>query len=219
MNETMRHENTRTSPSSPAAERMLSTETRLIQQLRRGDPEAGHQFVHDYYPDVYRYLLYLTGKRDLTEDLTQVSPPQQQCFLSYLLRPEDPSLQSLEELARGTLRVEYIQAGWFEWRVPGPAWLQWVVPMGAGRRVLRPPVRERSREAALQALRRVDPQIREAVLQAASQAEIASGTVTLGDDAQIAPTELDLQIAYIPDPASRRPLYWVNTQNIAYVAP
>src|SRR5881227_2491749 len=71
MNETMRHENTRTTPGSPAPEPIRSAEARLIQQLRQGDLEAGHQFVRDYYPDVYRYLLYLTGRPEMAEDLTQ----------------------------------------------------------------------------------------------------------------------------------------------------
>jgi RNA polymerase sigma-70 factor (ECF subfamily) len=50
---------------------MRLAEARLIQQLRQGDLEAGHQFVRDYYPDVYRYLLYLTGRMEIAEDLTQ----------------------------------------------------------------------------------------------------------------------------------------------------
>src|SRR5947209_5792076 len=46
-------------------------DTRLVQQLREGDAEAGRQLVRDYYPGVYRYLLYLTGRREAAEDLTQ----------------------------------------------------------------------------------------------------------------------------------------------------
>src|SRR5262245_38221483 len=46
-------------------------ETRLVRQLREGDPEAGRQLVRDYYAGVYRYLLYLTGRPDAAEDLTQ----------------------------------------------------------------------------------------------------------------------------------------------------
>jgi RNA polymerase sigma-70 factor (ECF subfamily) len=44
---------------------------RLIEQLRQGDAEAGRQFVREYYPGVYRYLLYLTGQPQAAEDLTQ----------------------------------------------------------------------------------------------------------------------------------------------------
>jgi RNA polymerase sigma-70 factor, ECF subfamily len=43
----------------------------LLQQIRSGEPAAGHQFVQDHYPGVYRYLLYLTGSPDAAEDLTQ----------------------------------------------------------------------------------------------------------------------------------------------------
>src|SRR5947208_799287 len=71
MNETMRQENTRITSSSPAPERMRPGEARLRQPLRQGGPEAGHQFVRDFYPDVYRYLLYLTRRSELAEDLTQ----------------------------------------------------------------------------------------------------------------------------------------------------
>src|SRR2546428_884260 len=48
-----------------------AADARLLQQLRQGDAEAGHQFVREYYPDVYRYLLYLTGRPQAAEDLTQ----------------------------------------------------------------------------------------------------------------------------------------------------
>src|SRR5207302_6711556 len=44
---------------------------RLVEQLRHGDADAGHRLVRDYYPGVYRYLLYLTGRADTAEDLTQ----------------------------------------------------------------------------------------------------------------------------------------------------
>src|SRR5688572_25827608 len=46
-------------------------DARLLEQLRQGDPEAGHRFVRDHYPGIYRYLLYLTGRRETAEDLTQ----------------------------------------------------------------------------------------------------------------------------------------------------
>src|SRR5437870_6514400 len=52
-------------PPIPAAE------ARLVEQLQQGDAEAGHQLVRDYYPGVYRYLLYLTRRPDAAEDLTQ----------------------------------------------------------------------------------------------------------------------------------------------------
>src|SRR6266852_978663 len=57
--------------SRPPAEGVLDSDARLVRQLRRGDAEAGHRFVRDYYPGVYRYLLYLTGRPEMAEDLTQ----------------------------------------------------------------------------------------------------------------------------------------------------
>src|SRR2546428_13386299 len=48
-----------------------AADARLLQQLRQGDAEAGHQFVREYYPGVYRYLLYLTGRPEAAEDLAQ----------------------------------------------------------------------------------------------------------------------------------------------------
>ena len=40
-------------------------------QLRRGDSGAMHRFCGEYYPSVYRYLLWLTGSPETAEDLTQ----------------------------------------------------------------------------------------------------------------------------------------------------
>jgi RNA polymerase sigma-70 factor, ECF subfamily len=52
-------------------EGVLDADARLVRQLQCGDAEAGRRFVRDYYPGIYRSLLYLTGSRDLAEDLTQ----------------------------------------------------------------------------------------------------------------------------------------------------
>jgi RNA polymerase sigma-70 factor (ECF subfamily) len=46
-------------------------EAHFLAQLRDGEVEAGHRFVRDHYPAIYRYLLYLTGHRETAEDLTQ----------------------------------------------------------------------------------------------------------------------------------------------------
>src|SRR5437764_13126628 len=54
-----------------AAEGLVSDDGALVQRLRQGDAEAGYRFVHDYYPGIYRHLLYLTGRRETAEDLTQ----------------------------------------------------------------------------------------------------------------------------------------------------
>src|SRR5260370_32399466 len=48
-----------------------SAETRLVAQLRRGNSGAMHRFCGEYYPSVYRYLLWLTGSPETAEDLTQ----------------------------------------------------------------------------------------------------------------------------------------------------
>jgi RNA polymerase sigma-70 factor, ECF subfamily len=58
-------------PSSPMARKKPSAEVLLVEQIRRGDAEAGRRFVDAYYRDVYRYLLYLTGSPQAAEDLTQ----------------------------------------------------------------------------------------------------------------------------------------------------
>jgi RNA polymerase sigma-70 factor (ECF subfamily) len=57
--------------STPAAGPISSADRLLLEQIRRGDADAGHRFIQDYYPGVYRYLLVLTGSRDSAEDLTQ----------------------------------------------------------------------------------------------------------------------------------------------------
>src|SRR2546426_103717 len=52
-------------------EGVLDADVLLVRQLQCGDAEAGHRFVRDYYPGIYRYLLYLTGRPEMAEDLTQ----------------------------------------------------------------------------------------------------------------------------------------------------
>src|SRR6266571_2991214 len=58
-------------PSDSIDEGVLSADARLVRQLQCGDAEAGRRFVRDYYPGIYRYLLYLTGRPEMAEDLTQ----------------------------------------------------------------------------------------------------------------------------------------------------
>src|SRR5260370_6618879 len=55
-------------PGQPGA---LPEEVLLLDQLRRGDAEAGRRFVSEYYPPIYHYLLYLAGRPDWAEDLAQ----------------------------------------------------------------------------------------------------------------------------------------------------
>jgi RNA polymerase sigma-70 factor (ECF subfamily) len=115
--------------------------------------------------------------------------------------PNPARLPSLEELADAVLRVDYRQPGWWEWRPPGSYLLRWLVPVGSGaqlRLIPRPRVRERTREAALQALRRVDPQVRAAVLAAAGRSDPGLPAAPVSDEAQIVPTELNLTLIYSP---------------------
>jgi RNA polymerase sigma-70 factor (ECF subfamily) len=58
-------------PELPFAAAVPSADRLLLEQIHAGDPEAGPRFVRDYYPGVYRYLLYLTGSPEAAEDLTQ----------------------------------------------------------------------------------------------------------------------------------------------------
>ena len=112
---------------------------------------------------------------------TKMALAQQQQFVSRV-DPHGTELQSLEELAEATMHVDYTLPGWFQWHAPedllGPGWPP-----------LRPaPVRERTREAALQAARRLDPQ---------------------ATDAQVAPTEAELAFIYAWDDAKAREVRWV----------
>jgi hypothetical protein len=136
----------------------------------------------------------------------RMSLAQQQKFIAFALEADNTPLQSLDELAGATLRVNYTQPGWFEWRPPGNWWWRYVVAVERGKRAPLPPVIERTREAALQALRRVDPQIRAAIAQAFQRSDPRADPASLDDASQIVPTELNLVIIYIPDRANKRRL-------------
>jgi hypothetical protein len=147
-----------------------------------------------------------TGLRFLRMPLAQ-----QQRFMQLAFHPEAPPLQSLEELSDATLRVEYTQPGQFQWGDPGMyySWTRWVVPIEPGRdgrRVVRPPVQERTREAALQALLRLDPRVRQAALHTHVPPGVALDPTerTPPLEAQIFPTELSLTFVYIPSTANAR---------------
>lgn len=102
---------------------------------------------------------------------TQLSLIQQQPFVSLALDSSADQFRSLEQLAGTILRVDYTLPGGYQWTEPDePNSPPWLVSH-------RPPVRERIREAALQAARRIDPQVSEA---------------------QIVPSELALAILYLP---------------------
>jgi hypothetical protein len=139
------------------------------------------------------HLRYLAGftpaQRQETLDgtglpFTRMPLAQQQRFIGLALSPHEPPLQSLEDLAAATLRVDYTLPGGFEWRVPSGN--RWVIPITPGRegtRAVRPPARGKTRETALQAARRIDPQ---------------------ADDSQIVPTALGCTILYIPGASNAR---------------
>jgi RNA polymerase sigma-70 factor, ECF subfamily len=131
--------------------------------------------------------------------MVKMSLAQQQGFISRLCSPEP--LESLEELAGATLRVKYTQPGWFTWQIPGPYYLEWIVPLEPGpqgRRALVSPIQERTRDAALQAARRLSLPVSEAVLPVLRRSDPQFELARLVPQPdQIVPTELDLKIAYV----------------------
>jgi hypothetical protein len=95
---------------------------------------------------------------------TRMTLAQQQGYLSRAFH--DRQTPRLDRLSEATLHVDYTVPGVFRWSPPGRAW--------------RPsPVREKTREAALAAARRLDPQV---------------------EAAHITPTRLDLFVLFTPDP-------------------
>jgi hypothetical protein len=65
-------------------------------------------------------------------------------------------------------------------------------------------VRERTPEAALQAVRRLDPGLREALLQAMCRADPRVAAAPPSDEAQIFPSRLGLKIIYVPGATNAR---------------
>jgi hypothetical protein len=125
---------------------------------------------------------------------TRMSLAQQQQFIALAFGGQADRLQSLEELTGAALRIDYSVPGMFEWRAPespGSRQAERPRPGGPSTRTniaLRPrgapaptgpvqisPARERTREAALEAARRIDPQ---------------------ADASQIVPTELAVTVIY-----------------------
>jgi RNA polymerase sigma factor (sigma-70 family) len=141
----------------------------------------------------------------------RMSLAQQQKFMGFALSGEP--VQSMDELEGAVLRVEYTQPGGFQWGEP--AWsgyyTRWVIPLGPGpqdRRVLRPPVQAPTREAALAAVRRIDPQLRQALFQAARRTDPrVAADLDAFDVSQIFPTQRDLTIVYVPGARNARALY------------
>jgi hypothetical protein len=139
---------------------------------------------------------------------------QQQRYLALALDPDEPGLGSLEELGGATLRVEYTHPGGFQWGEAGHPgqgrYTRWVIPVEQGphgRRVPRPVVRAGTREAALNAVRRLDGRLRAALLEATRRVDprVEPSPHTV-EEAQIFPTRLDLAVVYIPGATNLRPI-------------
>src|SRR5207249_2870492 len=121
-------------------------------------------------------------------------------------------LQSLEEFAGASLRVEYTQPGGYRWQ---PSRLQLGYPMVVplepgprGRLTLLPPVQGRTPEEALQAAHRLDPRLREGLcrLDPEHQGDPSLPvSPVVPRAAEIAPTSLDLWLLYFLGPTSTRP--------------
>jgi hypothetical protein len=151
-----------------------------------------------------------------------MSLAQQQRFIALAIGSDGDGLQSLDDLTGAVMRVDYTQPGWYEWRVPGPAgyWLQWVIPLApgeplttTGRRAPRPPVRERTREAALQAARRIDPQLLARMVQANRRFQPGFDEREMEpQESQIVPTGLDLTILYLPGASHARCAQWTDAR-------
>jgi hypothetical protein len=158
--------------------------------LRDGVLRSHVRFLGEFTPQQRQEAMTPVGL-----PFARMSLSQQQGFLSRTLNshPDDNKpLQSLDELAGAALRVQYTQPGGFQWQRPdwlGKArWIRELEPGPQGHRVLVPPIWERTREAALQAVRRILPQV---------------------DASEIYPTELDLVILYFPGTANTRLIHYI----------
>jgi RNA polymerase sigma-70 factor (ECF subfamily) len=137
---------------------------------------------------------------------TRMSLAQQQGFLSLSVTTYTGPAPSLEELQGAVLRIDYTQPGWFTWRVPGPWWLRWVAPLEPGpegRRALMPPVRERTRAAALLAARELASHLSEAARQITRRDGAVFDAANVLQEAEMIPTQLDLAIIYLLGTANR----------------
>jgi hypothetical protein len=165
------------------------------------------RFLAGFAPEQRQEAIRSTGLQ-----FSRMPLAQQQRFIELALSPKGLPLQSLDELEGATLRVDYTQPGWFQWGVPGwGAYLKWVVPLSPGpqgRRALRPLIRERTKEAALQAVRRVDPQIRAALLEGLRWTDPRLPDAPhVAEEDQIHPTRLDLAFVYVPGLSNRHALH------------
>jgi Putative zinc-finger len=124
----------------------------------------------------WRFLAMLTPAQRLQAasatglPFRQMTLAQQQQFIALAVPHVAETMSAaLEDLGEASVRLDYRLPGSYEWKVPTPAG-------GAGWRGLMPsPVRERNREEALRAARRIDAR---------------------ADETQIVPTELTVTMIY-----------------------
>jgi hypothetical protein len=175
--------------------------------LRRRNFRRHVRFLAEFTPEQRQMMQRAEGL-----PFGKMTLVQQQGFLSRAIQENPP--RSVDELAGATLRVDYTQPGAFQWQQPDVSnasrWALRVEPGPAGRRVLIPPIRERTREAALAAIRRAFPPITPALLAAFRQSDpMIDAEQILPQPRQIFPTEMDLVVVYIPGTATERSLRWV----------
>jgi hypothetical protein len=176
------------------------------------------RYLASFTPEQRQEALSPTGLA-----FTKMSLSQQQQFIANAIYVHGEPLRSLDELAGAVLRVDYTQPGWFEWRTAGEGPFRWVLPVEPGpqgRRVLRAPIRERTREAAWQAAGRAQPQVREALLQVSRHYRLPAheaSNLLQKSEIDIAPTKLYLGIIYIPGTSNRRPLHLFDNDDHAGV--
>jgi hypothetical protein len=152
---------------------------------------------------------------------TRMSLPQQQRYIALALQYDSTPLQSLDELAGATLRVDYTQPGAFQWGDPDQVHpTHWEVALEAGRdgrRVPRPPIVAPTREAALAAARRVDPQLRAAIARERRKDDPRSQLADQVEPAEIYPTKLGLWIIYIPGATNARSMrVWFEDNDLGF---
>jgi hypothetical protein len=176
--------------------------------LRDGSFRSHVRYLAQFTPAQRQEMMTAAGL-----PFTRMSLAQQQGFIARAFDNADGAgLQSLEEMAGATLRVDYTQPGRFQWKAVGDfSPRRWVVPIEPGpqgRRVLLPPVRERTREAALQTARRVYPRLSEAMVQEERRYDPLFDPAQVIRETDIHPTRLDLVIVYIPGLSNARPIRW-----------
>jgi RNA polymerase sigma factor (sigma-70 family) len=152
------------------------------------------RYLATFTPDQRRLAMSTEGIPFIRMSLAQ----QQQFFAFY-----EKDIPSLQDLQGATLRIDYSQPGGFQWGDPDVdrIWARWVVIVEdgpEGRWVPRPSVRERTREAVMQAVLRLDPKIRERAVHTVRSQRPTPEPDPTPLEAQIFPTKLSLTFLYFP---------------------